>query len=333
MDGNSQASSAVSNISIISRALATKHYEYKDVLLGDRLYRMFFKDNQTRWMTYTEPALSYPTTHGAIRYISMNKSAAYDLVKGFGYSTPLSIGVSSIESIDHNLLDEIFKKPSGRAVVKPVFGSLSRGVVRDITTKEELLLTAENSLKDYSQIIVQEQVAGDEVRLVVIEGRLVAAILRKRPSVVGDGVSTIHQLIVAENENRKKISKSMVTYPQLTDKMLDPQLDRDKVLDLHEESVIGYGSMIMNGASMYDVTRDIHDGYRSMAEELAKGVGAGFIVIDVMVEDVSRFDRYWFIEFNTSPILKLFYSCRDGNHFDVARHLAEYIDRVTGDVA
>jgi hypothetical protein len=37
-------------------------------------------------------------------------------------------------------------------------------------------------------------------------------------------------------------------------------------------------------------------------------------------------DNYTFIEFNTAPVLKMFYSCRDGNHYDILGDLVPMIN-------
>jgi glutathione synthase/RimK-type ligase-like ATP-grasp enzyme len=80
---------------------------------------------------------------------------------------------------------------------------------------------------------------------------------------------------------------------------------------------------------MYDIINNLHQGYRETVEAIAKDMNADFIVVDIMLRDPGEFTNYWFIEFNTSPVLKLFYSCRDGGHFDAGRHLAEMINHAT----
>ena len=53
------------------------------------------------------------------------------------------------------------------------------------------------------------------------------------------------------------------------------------------------------------------------------------MVVDIMIQNLRQphtKNNYAFIEFNTAPVLKLFYSCRDGKHYDVLPELAAMID-------
>lgn len=313
------------NIDIIRSALLSRGFECEDMTLDSRSFSRFSEDGAVRWLTYHTPALAYPTTHNAIREISRNKTIATSYVNQLGYRTPKSITVSVEDGID-NALGILSNAP---LIVKPESGSLSRGLKRNIVAETELRDCVKKCLSDGDTCVIQEQVAGEEIRFVAIGKKLVAAVMRKRPYVIGNGVSTVRDLIKAENRDRRNINNTMVPYPELTSDMLDMPFDNDSIPTLDEEVVLGFGTMIMNGASMYNVIDEIHPGYCEMIEHISKSLGADFIAVDVIVDDYKRFDNYWFIEFNTSPVLRLFYSCRDGKHFDAGAVLAEMIDRAT----
>jgi uncharacterized protein (DUF1330 family) len=66
-----------------------------------------------------------------------------------------------------------------------------------------------------------------------------------------------------------------------------------------------------------------------VVENLVQTLGARFVVVDMMLQDYTKpktAANYAFIEFNTAPVLKLFYSCRDGKQYDVVAELAAMID-------
>ncbi len=88
-------------------------------------------------------------------------------------------------------------------------------------TIDSLYDAVKSGLEQDSALVVQEQITGEEVRFVIIKQRLRAAILRKRPAVTGDGVSTIEQLLKNENDVRRTITDTMVTYPSLDISMCD----------------------------------------------------------------------------------------------------------------
>lgn len=53
----------------------------------------------------------------------------------------------------------------------------------------------------YPKMIIQEQVSGEECRVLVVLGDVVVAYNRVPPSIIGNGHSTVHQLIEYENKN------------------------------------------------------------------------------------------------------------------------------------
>src|SRR5437899_2802828 len=52
------------------------------------------------------------------------------------------------------------------------------------------------------RLLIEQQVTGEAYRLLYLEGELVDVVLRQSPRVTGDGHSTVHALIAAENERR-----------------------------------------------------------------------------------------------------------------------------------
>lgn len=92
---------------------------------------------------------------------------------------------------------------TGRCVVKPARdtgGGL--GVVCDVRTPSELVRALVAAGRWSRDVLVEEQLDGAELRVLVLDGRVVGAVRRYRPVVVGDGVSSVAALVVAENWRR-----------------------------------------------------------------------------------------------------------------------------------
>ena len=316
------------NIMLIRSGLEGRGYTAKTRVIDEMIHVSFEKEGSSTWLTTASPALSYPVTHNAIRQISRNKTMANDFVHQLGYRVPRSSIYNKDKDMTevNQLLDEV-----GRVIVKPEYGSLSRGVTLDITTKEVLQQAIDKVYEtDWGNVVIQEQVYGDEIRFVLIDGRLTGAALRQTPRVVGDGSSTLKELIQQENISRSNITDTAVPYPKLDEALIDGELlSSDNVPADGEVIELGKGTMIRSGASIYNVMESIHPSYAPIVEDIAKNLGAKFVVIDMLLSDYTQpaDANYSFIEFNTSPVLKLFYSCRDGNHFDIVPHLVDLIDR------
>src|SRR5690606_19639001 len=91
-------------------------------------------------------------------------------------------------------------------VIKPVDGNHGRGITVDIRNYEDAL-TAFRSAKESSRsgaIIVEKFITGQDYRLLVINNVLVAAALRSPAHVIGDGKSTIQELIDEVNKDPRR---------------------------------------------------------------------------------------------------------------------------------
>ncbi len=96
-----------------------------------------------------------------------------------------------------------FLRTHGRCVVKPAYGTgAGAGVTCDVQTLEDLVRAALSAVRYCPELVVERQLDGDEYRMLVLDGTVVGAVRRRPPSVVGDGGSTVTELVLAENRRR-----------------------------------------------------------------------------------------------------------------------------------
>lgn len=314
-------------IDILRSALDEYGYIFTTYLLGQdqKSFTKAYNPETGASLTFSTDSPLYPFSTASSRLICNDKTMAYEFADLHSISTPQSAYIHSEDDISDalNLL-----RSRGRVIIKPASSSLSNGLTLDVTDDASLATAITKAFQFSDSVIVQEQIIGDEIRFVVVDGVTRAAILRQTPRVIGDGVSTIAELIEAENSVREKITDTMVVYPAINGTSVDGDLsvvpDRDVVIEL------GRGTMIKDGASMYNVFTDVDQSYIEHVDRLASALGKGFVVVDMMVRDYRQQasqDNYAFIEFNSTPALQLFYSCRDGRHFKVAEeYLAPMIN-------
>ena len=96
----------------------------------------------------------------------------------------------------------LLESNGGEWVVKPAGSSAGSGVTTGINTGSDLARAAAAAAAYGSSLLLEQQVAGDVFRLLYLEGKLLDAILRKPPTVVADGRSTLRKLVSLENEAR-----------------------------------------------------------------------------------------------------------------------------------
>ena len=91
-------------------------------------------------------------------------------------------------------------------VIKPKDGSLGKGVFTYILSESELDFSIDELKSQFpnEDIMIEKHVEGDDLRLYVVGDKVVGAIKRIPPNVIGDGKSTIRELVRQKNAERKK---------------------------------------------------------------------------------------------------------------------------------
>lgn len=312
---------------MLARELTSRGYEVIEHTEDGKLSVTFTSPKGQSWTTKAAH-LSYPFTMSIVNDLSTDKSRATIFASENGVNTPPTMSVEA-QNIDEERLRD-FLALHKKLVVKPLDRSLSLGLTTDITDIDHLKKAIGKASQYSAAVLVQAQVFGEEVRLALLNGKAVAALLRRTPQVVGDGTSTVQQLIDEENKSREKIKDSLVEYPLLDNSLIRKSVDRHLVPLPGEVIELSRATMISKGCSVYDIFENIDESYIRIAERLVQKLGTGFIVVDIFVQSFTQpanESNYWFIEFNTSPVLKLFYSCRDGNMHNIVPPLANAIDR------
>lgn len=315
---------------LLADELCARGYTTREFRLGESHVFETVSSRGRRWLT-TITHISYPMQTAFFKRISIRKELAYELLRDAGIPVPFTRVVKLGERLQKEESEQLLARFS-RLIVKPADSSLSRGLTLNITNTMELMKAIEIARKYASSgaVLIQNQVTGEELRFVYLNGNVIAALLRETAKVVGDGIASVQQLIDAENTARSQITGSMVPYPQLTSEVIDKGIDTNHIPAIGEVIELNRLTMIRGGASIYNVIEAVHETYISLVKQAADAVGTGFVVVDMMIDDYTTpYDgkNAFFNEFNSAPVLKLFYSCRDGKHFDIVPKLVDAIDK------
>src|SRR2546423_6044769 len=178
-------------------------------------------------------------------------------------------------------------------VVKPRTGSGGFGITTAVNTRERLIaasLATSNSLS-LPDLMIEQQIAGDSYRLLYLDGRLLHGVKRGRCTVVGDGLSTIRELIARENESRLTHSRIQSLTALTVDLEMKYVLtDHGKKLrtvpDRGERVIVKNVCNQNCRRDQEDVTTHVHRDYAELAGALSTRLGAHLIGIDVMSEDI-----------------------------------------------
>jgi cyanophycin synthetase len=212
-------------------------------------------------------------------------------------------------------------------VVKPLNANHGRGVSIKLQTPEEVR-TAFHQAREHSRsVLVESYIEGLDHRLLVVDGELVAASKRVPGHVVGDGESTIEQLVDEVNEDpRRGIGHEKL----LTRLEFDYQAERLlESAGLKHESVPAAGEIVYlrstgnlsTGGTAVDVTDQVHPDVREMAVRAAQAIGLDVCGVDFLTTDVARSwseTKGAICELNAAPGFRMHVAPSEGTPRDVA---------------
>lgn len=175
-------------------------------------------------------------------------------------------------------------------VIKPVDGSSGKGVITNITNKRLLIeaLMSVRQKQKKSAVIVEQYFTGDEYRIYIIDGQVVGAVNRIPANIIGDGVSTITQLITEKNKARKKVPH-LYNRPIKIDKEVINIVQQHgytlhSVPNKNEQLFLRKISNISAGGDPVDVTDDLTPEIKKIAIDAVKAVpGLNQCGVDMIV--------------------------------------------------
>ncbi len=212
-------------------------------------------------------------------------------------------------------------------VIKPLNANHGRGVSINLSDDESICAAFENAKIHSRSVIVESFLPGFDHRLLVVDGKLVAASKRVSGHVVGDGERTIEQLVEIVNQDpRRGIGHEKV----LTKLELDYQANR--LLELRGmtgASVPEKGDVVYlrstgnlsTGGTAVDVTDVIHPDNRDMAERAARAIGLDVCGVDFLTEDITasyKVSGGGICEVNAAPGFRMHVAPSEGTPRDVA---------------
>ncbi len=213
-------------------------------------------------------------------------------------------------------------------VIKPLDGNHGNGVTTHIYDKEKAYLAYKIAKKISSSIIVEHFINGFDYRFLMVNYKLVAAAKRKPASVMGDGVSTIQELIEKVNQDPKRGNdhENFLTKINIdettTELLITHGLTLQTVLENGKEFFLKYSANISAGGTAIDVTDQVHVDNHLIAERVARLLNLNICGIDLISTDISiplSEATGAIIEVNASPGLRMHLKPTEGKSRNIGK--------------
>jgi cyanophycin synthetase len=189
-------------------------------------------------------------------------------------------------------LQDILREMNFPVVIKPINGNHGRGITTNIRNMEQAITAFHHAKTISGDVIVERFIEGFDYRFLVINYKLVAVAKRTPAMVMGDGTSTINQLIEQTNNdpNRGEGHEKIMTKIKIDDVteniLADKRLSPDSVLPMGQILLLKDTANISTGGTSRDVTDLVHPENVVMAERIARIMNLDICGIDIVSKDI-----------------------------------------------
>lgn len=278
------------------------------------------KSNSLQLYTNTKTPLTYnkgfyPNNSNLGRIICKDKFLTQRFLDYAKIRTPKGRMFSPTEL--NRAKEFIFNNPDLAFVLKPVSLSMSLGTFLNVNIdnlenawSESFNIQSKYKVKK-PRVLIQEQITGLELRIIVVEGKIGTAVFRAPGNICGDGKSTIKELIEDKNLSRSEHNYLNRNPLKINDNLIvnleNKNLTLNSVLDHGEYCILYSQSSIATGREVFEVTKYLDENiFKQVLDAVTAIPGAHTAGVDIFVEDLDA-SQGTIIEVNLNPAFQLHY--------------------------
>ncbi|NLK66666.1 MAG: bifunctional glutamate--cysteine ligase GshA/glutathione synthetase GshB [Campylobacteraceae bacterium] len=256
-------------------------------------------------------------------FIMQNKSVTKKILSENGINTPKSLDFAGFDEA-LEVYDEFDK-----LVIKPQNTNYGLGITifEEKPSFDNFREALTNAFSEDSVVLIEEFVKGEEYRFYVQDDKVLAISKREPPKVVGDGKSTISELIDILNQDpqRKDGHIAPMCYVKKNEPVklwIESQgFSFDSVLEAGQEITLRKNSNVSTGGISIDKTDEIDEFYKDIAIKSAKALKSRICGIDMIINE----KNYAVIEANFNPAMMIHLFPKIGKSRDVATPFLEML--------
>ncbi|WP_432562736.1 N-acetylglutaminylglutamine synthetase [Kineococcus sp. SYSU DK003] len=234
-----------------------------------------------------------------------DKRVTRRLLAARGVRVPRAVELAQDPLRDTAGLEEVEQlvAETGPVVVKPARGEQGKGITVGVRGGEELRAAVAAAAAHCPDVLVEELVAGQDLRVVVIDHEVVAAAVRRPAAVIGTGSDSIRTLVARQSRRREAATggESSIPLDTTTEAVVaDAGYCLDDVLPRGERLEVRRTANLHTGGTIDDVTDELHPALVEAAVAASRAIGIPVTGLDFLVPDVSGPDHV-VIEANERP--------------------------------
>jgi len=244
----------------------------------------------------TRESLSELTTAIAMSRCD-DKRATRRIFQHAGLSVPRGRTASDDEH-DLSFLAEV-----GQIVVKPARGEQGKGITVGVTDSGGLPDAVALARQHCPDVLLEQLVPGQDLRVLVIGHEVVAAAVRRPASVIGDGRTPLRELIAAQSRRREAATggESRIPMDEGTAATVRAHgYDLSDILPTGQELEVRRTANLHTGGTIHDVTPSLHPDLATAAVCASRALDIPVTGLDFLVPDVAG-AAYVLIEANERP--------------------------------
>ncbi len=256
--------------------------------------------------------------------LASDKEGTHSLLKDMGLPVPKQIMFSTEDAAVNAA-----RKIGYPVVVKPLDANHGRGISINLTNDEQVRKAFHIAKEQGSsrRVLVESFVTGFDHRMLVINNELVAVAKRVPGNVIGDGKSTIAELIDIVNSDprrgigHEKVLTRLEINSQAKRLMADAGYDEKTVLKKDEQFFLCATANLSTGGTAIDLTDVVHPDNREMAIRAVRAVGLDIGGVDFLTDDITHSYKDVggaIVEINAGPGFRMHVAPSEGEPRDVA---------------
>lgn len=291
-------------------------------------------------LEYIQQATKTNLDHYASVLAMENKIVTKKILKKKAINVPEGYELNKLEDLS---LINLSPYENKGIVIKPNTTNFGEGITifPKGASKDQITSAIDFAFSKDSSVLLEEFIHGKEYRFLVINGIVSGVIHRRAANVLGDGKSSITDLVDEKNKNPLRGTNYITPLEKikLGEKELEfltlQDLDFNSIPNENEVIYLRENSNISTGGDSVDLTDMVHPSYFVIAQKATEALGVNISGVDIIIEDIaqeSSESNYSILELNFNPAIHIHTYPLEGQRRNPAKLILDSLFKIDREI-